>query len=107
MGIVKLSLLKDHLSTSSISQELWFPTVVLLSRFETISKGNCGFGHIYWRIFNGKLHFLCSVCNKLYKLGNMKKIVRNIFQAVHSPTHDFSANERIVGTKTRISFIQH
>ena len=21
---------------------------------------NCGFGHIYWRILNGKLHFLCS-----------------------------------------------
>ena len=27
----------------------------------TKSAGNCGFGHIYWRILNGKLHFLCSV----------------------------------------------
>ena len=25
------------------------------------SVGNCGFGHIYWRNPNGKLHFLCSV----------------------------------------------
>ena len=23
------------------------------------SAGNCGFRHIYWRILNGKLHFLC------------------------------------------------
>ena len=27
----------------------------------TKSAGNCGFGHIYWRNLNGKLHFLCSV----------------------------------------------
>ena len=27
----------------------------------TKSAENCGFGHIYWRNLNGKLHFLCSV----------------------------------------------
>ena len=27
----------------------------------TKSSGNCGFGHIYWKIFTGKLQFLCSV----------------------------------------------
>ena len=28
---------------------------------------NCGFGHIYWRNPNGKLHFLCSVsCGTWY-----------------------------------------
>ena len=27
----------------------------------TKSSGNCGFGHIYWKIFTGKLHVLCSV----------------------------------------------
>ena len=25
----------------------------------TKSAGNCGFGHIYWKIFHGNLHFLC------------------------------------------------
>ena len=31
----------------------------------TKSAGNCGFGHIYSKIFNGKLHFLCSVIDLL------------------------------------------
>ena len=26
----------------------------------SIPQGNCGIVHIYWRILNGKLHFLCS-----------------------------------------------
>ena len=30
----------------------------------TKSAGNCGFGHIYWRNLNRKLHFLCSVDNE-------------------------------------------
>ena len=27
----------------------------------TSSRDSCGFGHIYWKIRNGKLHFLCSL----------------------------------------------
>ena len=26
----------------------------------TKSAGNCGLGHIYWKILNGKLHFVCN-----------------------------------------------
>ena len=33
-----------------------FPTDLVPFTEEIVS----GFGHIYWKIFNGKLHFLCS-----------------------------------------------
>ena len=38
----------------------------------TKSAENCGFGHIYWRNLNGKLHFLCSVRN--YTRGHLKSV---------------------------------
>ena len=37
----------------------------------TESAGNCEFGRIYWKILNGKLHFLCSV-NENLKQGEQR-----------------------------------
>ena len=43
----------------STAQEIWF-TVKYFSLNTTKTAISWGFGHIYWRILNAKLHYLCS-----------------------------------------------
>ena len=43
----------------TLHKKLSFP-VRISSVNVTKSSVPCGFGHIYWKILNGKLHFLCS-----------------------------------------------
>ena len=40
--------------------EKWSFPLRISSANETKTAGNCGFGHVYWKVFNGKLYFLCS-----------------------------------------------
>ena len=44
---------------------------------------------------------------KLYKLGNNDTFLSNVFQAIYIPTRDLSVDEQMIGTKSRISFIQY
>ena len=41
----------------------------------TQSAGHCEFGHIYRRILNGKLHFLCSVLFVAFLLVRQKHVL--------------------------------
>ena len=47
-------------SLKSLHKKMKFPLRISLVNV-TKSTGKCAFGHIYWRILIGKLHFLCIV----------------------------------------------
>ena len=66
MGIINLSELRDYWSTSNIRQVSWFPTTMMLNRFEMISR----YIHLYG---NTKEPLSDSPDYKLYKLGNIDK----------------------------------
>ena len=44
----------------------------------TKSAVYCGFGYIYWRILNGKLHFLCTV--NRHVIMEILKLVKGVFE---------------------------
>ena len=43
------------------SSPVMFDPHVTAQKIKFLIKGVCGFGYIYWRVLNGKLHFLSSV----------------------------------------------
>ena len=45
----------------------------------TKSRVSCVFGHIYWKIRNGKLHFLCSV-NAICAYAEIIKIFEHLIR---------------------------
>ena len=53
-----------------IAQKIKFSSKDFFNNCDQIRRFLRGFGHIYWRIRNGKFHFLCSVD---WKSLNLKK----------------------------------
>ena len=65
------ALTEENKNNSTVIKELFTnPTLFLLHKKYSfplrISSGNCGFGHIYWRNINEKLHFLYSVFQRIF-----------------------------------------
>ena len=100
MGIVNLPEIRNYWSTSDLCQVPWFLAVITLNRFEMISR----YIHLY---DNTKVPPSDSPDYKLYELGNIDKFLSNVFKAIYIPARDLSIDEQMIGTKSRIIFIQN
>ena len=86
MGIVNLPELRNYWSTSDIYKVPWFPTVMILNRFEMISRNI----HL---CDNTKVPPIDSPDYKLYNLRNIGNFFSNVFKIIYIPAQDLSVDE--------------
>ena len=81
MGIVNLPELDDHWATCAITILPWFLSIFSRYRFKQIAR---------------YLH-----------LGNIPSLLNKLFKSLHVPTRNLSVDEQMIGTKSRVAFIQY
>ncbi|XP_057296130.1 piggyBac transposable element-derived protein 4-like [Hydractinia symbiolongicarpus] len=101
MGRVKLPELEDYWREDPIYSMNWFPAVCTRTRFKEILR--------FLHLANNDNELPRNDPNhdKLYKLGNLPAKLSDIFYKMYAPQRELSLDEQMIGTKSRVSFIQY
>ena len=101
MGLIKLPELEDYWREDTMYSMSWFQSIFTRTRFKQILR--------YLHLSNNAKEVPRTDANydKLFKLGGLPIMFSNIFGSMYAPQRELSIDEQMIGTKSRISFIQY
>lgn len=101
MGIANLPEIDDYWSKSSLFYMPWFTGIFTRNRFKQILR----YLHL---VDNSKdLPRNDPNRNRLFKLGNIVQNLNKSFREMYFPSQNLSLDEQMIGTKSRIGFLQY
>lgn len=100
MGISNLPEIYDYWSTEPLMCMPWYSTIFSRNRFSQINR----YLHL---VDNTTRPQQGTTGNKLFKLGKLPENLIAKFKRLYIPSQNLSVDEQMIGTKSRISFIQY
>ena len=101
MGVVSLPSIDNYWSTSPILTHPWFRTIMSRNRFREILR------YIHVADNSSALDRSDPAYDKLWKVRPLLDIVSQQSLKLYSPHPQISVDESMIGTKSRLSFIQY
>ena len=100
MGVTNLPEVFDYWRTEPILSIPWYASIFSRARFLQISR---------------YLHLVDNTTQparedsgyKLFELGGISDVLCQTFKSLYQPTRNLSIDEQMIGTKSRVSFIQY
>ena len=101
MGIARLPDLEDYWRKDGIFHMPWFSSILSRRRFKQILR--------YLHVADNSKNLPKSDPNhnKLFKLGNLSEKLNQSFKGMYAPSKELSIDEQMIGTKSRIGFLQY
>lgn len=101
MGMIKFPEINFYWRKQSIFEMPWFSLIFTRFRFKQILR--------YLHLSNNEndLPHGNPDRDKLFKLGMLPSILSNKFYDMYAPRREISIDEQMIGTKSRVSFIQY
>ena len=100
MGNTQLPEVFDYWRTEPILSMPWYSSIFSRTRFLLISR--------YLHLADNKMKpDRGQPGYKLFKLGGIPELLCRTFKSLYVPTRNLSIDEQMIGTKSRVSFIQY
>ena len=101
MGIANLQELDDYWQTKGIFHMSWFSAIFSRNRFKQILR------YLHLVDNSDNLQRTDPNYNKLFKLGDIPEKLNKAFKEMYAPSRQLSLDEQMIGTKSRIGFLQY
>lgn len=101
IGLVNLPELDDYWRSGSIYGMPWFSSIFTRDRFKQILR--------YLHVVDNEKDLPKDNPDRdrLHKLGKLQDTLSKSFSAMYAPQRELSIDEQMIGTKSRVSFIQY
>ena len=100
MGIANLPEIHDYWNTEPILSMRWYASIFSRDHF-------CQIYRYFHLVDNSTKPQDITPGTRLFKLGNLQQELSQKFKTMYTPSRNLSIDEQMIGTKSRVSFIQY